>query len=283
MGGCSGKSNNEITDDKQLTETRSSYHALPLRYQFDLPSNASIWTRGLAITDKNQIVVCFRNQFKLLVFDVDGEFMQSCEMAHRPYNAAIIPDSSQLVVTLPGIQSLQYVDTVNWTPGKQVQTRGYCWGISITSNNIVVGGDDEIYVMDIDGCYQYTIPVPGNCVRYFALATREDETKIYFTSQNNNIQCISMDGKDMFSFTSPGLISPAGLAIDDLGILFVAGFGSFKIHQLKLDGNDIENTIILKKEDGVKQSKALCFNKDRSQLYITVNGGKSLLIYNTKN
>jgi hypothetical protein len=59
--------------------------------------------------------------------------MQSCEMAHRPYNAAIIPDSSQLVVTLPGIQSLQYVDTVNWTPGKQVQTRGYCWGISIRS------------------------------------------------------------------------------------------------------------------------------------------------------
>jgi sugar lactone lactonase YvrE len=76
-----------------------------------------------------------------------------------------------------------------------------------------------------------------------------------------------MDGTNMFSFTSPGLISPAGLAIDDLGILFVAGFGSFNIHQLKLDGNDIENTIILKKEDGVKQSKALCFNKDRSQLY----------------
>jgi hypothetical protein len=92
-----------------------------------------------------------------------------------------------------------------------------------------------------------------------------------------------MDGKDMFSFTSPGLISPAGLAIDDLGILFVGGFGSFNIHQLKLDGNDIENTIILKKEDGVKKSKALSFNKDRSQLYIANKGGKSILIYNTRN
>lgn len=128
------------------------------------------------------------------------------------------------------------------------------------------------------------LSVPGNCVRHFALATREDETKIYFTSQNNNIQCISMDGTDICSFTSPGLISPAGFAIDDLGNLFVAGFRSFNIHQLKLDGNDIENTIILKKkEDDVKKSKAICFNKDRSQLYITVNGGKSILIYNTKN
>ena len=103
----------------------------------------------------------------------------------------------------------------------------------------------NIQYLSVPGNY---LSVPGNCVRYFALATREDETKIYFTSQNNNIQCISMDGTDICSFTSPGLISPAGLAIDDLGNLFVAGFRSFNIHQLKLDGNDIENTIILKKK-----------------------------------
>jgi hypothetical protein len=30
-----------------------------------------------------------------------------------------------------------------------------------------------------------------------------------------------MDGTNMFSFTSPGLISPAGLAIDDLFYLFI--------------------------------------------------------------
>ena len=163
-----------------------------------------------------------------------------------------------------GNKSLQYVDTVNWTPGKQVQTRGYCWGISITSNNIVVGGDDEIYIMDINGRYESTISVPGNCVRYISLETREEETKIYFISQNNKVQCISMDGTEIFSFTSPGLISPAGLAtcIYDLGNLFVAGFGSFNIHQLKYDGTEIKNTIILKKEDGVKKSKALSFNKD---------------------
>jgi hypothetical protein len=71
-------------------------------------------------TDKNQLVLCFRNQFKLLIFYVDGEFKQSCEMANRPYNAAIIPDSSQLLVTLPGNKSLQYVDTVTWTAGKQI-------------------------------------------------------------------------------------------------------------------------------------------------------------------
>ena len=92
-----------------------------------------------------------------------------------------------------------------------------------------------------------------------------------------------MDGTEIFSFTSPGLISPAGLAIYDLGILFVAGFVSFNIHQLKLDGTEIKNTIILKKEDGVKKSKALSFNKDRSQLYIANKGGKSILIYNTRN
>ena len=174
-------------------------------------------------TDKNQLVLCFRNQFKLLIFYVDGEFKQSCEMANRPYNAAIIPDSSQLLVTLPGNKSLQYVDTVTWTAGKQIKTRGYCWGISITSNNIVVGDDDEIYIMDINGRYQSTISNPGNCVRYNSLETREEETKIYFTSQNNKVQCISMDGTEIFSFTSPGLISPADLAIYDLGILFVAG------------------------------------------------------------
>ena len=83
-----------------------------------------------------------------------------------------------------------------------------------------------------------------------------------------------MDGTEIFSFTSPGLISPADLAIYDLGILFVAGFGSFNIHQLKLDGTEIKNTIILKKEDGVKKSKALSFNKDRSQLYIANKGRK---------
>jgi outer membrane protein assembly factor BamB len=77
--------------------------------------------------------------------------------------------------------------------------------------------------MDINGRYQSTISVPGNCVRYNSLETREEETKIYFTSQNNKVQCISMDGTEIFSFTSPGLISPADLAIYDLGILFVAG------------------------------------------------------------
>jgi len=281
MGCCSGKNN--ITGIKIPIEIRPPYQALSLKYKFDVPPDAGVWTTGLAITDKNQIVVCFRNQFKLLVFDVDGEFKQSCEMANRPYNAAIIPDSSKLLVTLPGNKSLQYVDTVTWTAGKQIKTRGYCWGISITSNNIVVGGDDEIYIMDINGRYQSTIPVPGNCVRYISLETREEETKIVFTSQNNKVQCISIDGTEIFSFTSTGLISPAGLAIDDLGNLFVAGFRSCNIHQLKLGGNDIENTIILKKEDGVKKSKALCFSKDRSQLYIAINGGKSILIYNTRN
>ena len=118
MGCCNGKNN--ITGIKIPIETRPPYQALSLKYEFDVPPDAGVWTTGLAKTDKNQLVLCFRNQFKLLIFDVDGEFKQSCEMANRPYNAAIIPDSSQLLVTLQGNTSLQYVDTVTWTAGKHI-------------------------------------------------------------------------------------------------------------------------------------------------------------------
>ncbi|CAC5399935.1 unnamed protein product [Mytilus coruscus] len=280
MGCCKSKPTTGATIVKPPIDNAPLIQTLTLNYRFDTQPDAGVWTTGLVVTEKNQIVLCFRNQFKILIFDAEGEYIKSCETANRPFNVAVVPNSSQLLVTLPGNKSLQCVDTMNWKAGNELKTRGYCWGIFVKADKIFVGGDDEIYVMDLEGNNLKTIRVPGNCVRYLCVGTKEDKN-IYFTSQNNVVHCISMEGADVFTHTSPFLVAPAGIAVANHNV-YVAGFGSFALHKLEFKSGEIINSVALKKENGIKKPKALCFNRHLTRLYIANNGGKSIVIYNTR-
>ncbi|VDI31700.1 Hypothetical predicted protein [Mytilus galloprovincialis] len=233
MGCCKSKVTTAATIKKPPIDNAPLIQSLSLNYKFDTQPDAGVWTTGLAVTEKNQIVLCFRNQFKLLIFDAEGEYIKSCKTANRPFNVAVVPNSSQLLVTLPGNKSLQYVDTINWTAGNELKTRGY----------------------------------------------RREQFK---NDQGaGKLRSLFMQGAEVFTHTSPFLVSPAGIAVANRHV-YVAGFGSFALHKLELKKGDIMNSVALKKENGIKKPKALCFNRHLTRLYIANDGGKSIIIYNTR-
>ncbi|VDI01421.1 Hypothetical predicted protein [Mytilus galloprovincialis] len=151
------------------------------------------------------------------------------------------------VVTLPGENSIQFVNTKSMTKGDKVNI-GFTW-YGITA------GREMIYVGGTHGSIQ-TLDNNGTILKSFQ---QESE------------------GAPVYSKNVSGL---AGLACDRQGNIYYGGFFDSNINRMTSNWKNCEEMI--NEEDGIEYPYGMCFNNDFTKLFVINNDSNSVYVYKCK-
>ncbi|VDI25106.1 Hypothetical predicted protein [Mytilus galloprovincialis] len=246
-----------------------------LKNEFKVPySNGRI--ASIIVTNDNKLLLCYSgNDSKALsIWSETGDHFQDCKLAASAWGIAIIPGTNEAVVTLPSINSIQFVNITNMTQGKLMKVSDHCYGITVIKDMIVLGGMGKVYFLTMTGSLIKTFNVGSGNLH--TLKTGKMEMIYCCEAVNNTLHCIDINGTIIFSYKSTEFIGAEDVALDGKENLYVTTWRSNKLHRLSSDGKLLDT--LLKKEDGLNAPFAVAFNKNYTKLYIS-NGHKEVLIF----
>ncbi|CAG2224322.1 unnamed protein product [Mytilus edulis] len=203
----------------------------------------------------------------LLTWSENGDHIQNCSLAGTAWGIAIIRGTNEAVVTLPYIDSIQFVNITSMVPGKVINVSARCYGITVIKDMIVLGGAGKVSFLSMTGSLNKIFNVGMDVLLSLKANTRD---MIYCCEGNDDtLHCIDIHGTVIFSYKSPDFNGPVDMALDGQDNLYVTARRSNKLHRLSKDGKFID--ILLKKEDGLDEPFGIAFNKKFTKLF-TANG-----------
>ncbi|CAG2224321.1 unnamed protein product [Mytilus edulis] len=234
----------------------------------------------MVVTKDNRLLLCYTDERSkaLSIWQETGDHIQDCALAGTAWGIVIIPETNEAVVTLPFLNSIQFVDIASMVPGKAIKVPDKCYGVTVIKKMIILGGMRKVYFLSITGSIMKTCNVGSDLL----LSLKVNKMGMIYCceSDNETLHCIDIKGTVIFSYKSPDFKGPVDMTLDGRDNLYVTTRRSNKVHRISLDGKLID--ILLKKEDGLNEPYGIAFNKNYTKLYIA-NGryteNKQVLIY----
>ncbi|CAG2224332.1 unnamed protein product [Mytilus edulis] len=235
---------------------------------------------SMFITNENRMLLCCSgNKSKaLLEWSETGDHIQDCKLAAPVWGIAMIPGRNEAVVTLPDINSVQFVNIARMVPGKSMKVPDECHGVTVMKDMIVWGGLRKVYFVNMTGILMKTFNIGSEYL--LSLETNKMGMIYCCEAGYDTLHCIDTNGTVIFSYSSPEFEVPVDMALDCKQNLYVTTLGTNKLNRLSKDRKIID--IILNKEDGLDEPYGIAFNKNYTKLYISngrLNKDKQVLIY----
>ncbi|CAC5377881.1 unnamed protein product [Mytilus coruscus] len=261
----------------------AEYEKMPTKFKLNnhvkLPY-PNVGTASIVVTNDNRLLLCYSEDKSksLSVWSETGDHIQNCVLAGTAWGIAIIPGTNEVVVTLPSIKSIQFVNITSLVPGKAMKVPDKCYGVTVIKEMIVLGGIGKVYFLSMTGSLIKSFHIGSDYLN--SLKANKMDMIFCCETGNDTLHCIDIKGTVIFSYKSPSFNGPIGMAFDGKENLYVATWKPNILHRLLKDGKLID--ILLKKEDGLNEPYAVAFNKNYIKLYIanglgTVN--KDVLIF----
>ncbi|XP_052080154.1 E3 ubiquitin-protein ligase Midline-1-like [Mytilus californianus] len=259
------------------------YEKMPTKFklknEFKLPYiNGRI--SSIVVPNDNRLLLCYwgdKSKALSIWFDT-GDHIQECALAGAAWGIAIIQGTNEAVVTLPSIDSIQFVNITSMFPGKVMEVPDKPYGVTIVKNMIVLGGAGKVYFLTMTGSLMKTFNVGSG--KLYSLKTGEMDMIYCCEADKDRLHCIDINGTVIFSYASPDVIGPADIALDGKENIYVTICTSNELHRLSPDGKLLD--ILLNAEDGLNKPCGIAFNKNYTKLYIA-NGpyrqNKHILIF----
>jgi hypothetical protein len=220
---------------------------------------------GMVVTDDDHLLLCDRGNKLVAVYYPSGKYMKRIDTSDLPWDIAIIPRTHRAVVALTN-NMIQFINLQTFTQDDKLITIANStsiYGITSTSDNIIVGDKGRIHCLDTEGTYLRTITLStGSNTRHLSIG---HNNQIYYTTASS-INCVNWDGTEVFSYEIPTEVDHRKIAIDRNGKVYVAGYGTNTIQRLHSDGT--VDCVVLNEGDGVKEPLAICFKKSCDTLYM---------------
>ena len=194
----------------------------------------------------------------------------------NPFDVALLPQKRKhdvIAITFPKDNQIQLIEIGDISLEKQLRhfyktpDKGY--GLASTGTKLVVACKTKLDIWDITEdhrlMHEKSIPTKGDKVKYVAVA---DDSRIYYTdsSERGSLNCVNMDGVNIFQYSHKSLKLPMGVAVDQKGHVYVCGFHSNNVHQVSPEANLLE---IMTPEDP----------HFRKPIALIPNGGKMFVSY----
>ena len=232
---------------------------------------------SMVVTDDDHLLLCDYNSGKLVaVYYPSRNYMKIIDVRYRPWDIAIIPRTHRAVVTFTN-KKIQFINLQTFTQDDKLITIPNCtaiYGITATSDNIIVGDTRRIHCLDIEGIYLRTITLSTESITHHLSIGHNNQ--IYYTNRSS-INCVNWDGTEVFSYTIPNEESHKKIAIDRNGKVYVTGYGRNTIQRLHSDGT--VDCVVLNKGDEVKRPVSVCFNKNCDKFYMANNDSRVVHVY----
>ncbi|CAG2219324.1 unnamed protein product [Mytilus edulis] len=256
---------------------KQSITSLTYLYDIDMKGEELNVVTGITISDNNTLIICDAGTKKVYFCDKNDAYLSSINSPHQPWDITAIPGTTTAVMSCKSIPYIQLIDIDRQQILKQVEVKqGECYGVAATKENIYIGSKGKIYVLDLCGHFVRTIQLKNvdHYVNYISVCSNGNICYSY----NNEVQCITSDGKPVFSYSSPDLRDARDIQIDDAGNIYVIGRNSQSIHKLTCSGTLLD--ILL--NDNLSKPFAFCFSKDLAKCYIANDGGSKVSVFKTE-
>jgi hypothetical protein len=234
---------------------------------------------GMVVTDDDHLLLCdvsCVNSELVTVYYPSGKYMKRIDVSYPPWDIAIIPRTHRAVVTFTN-KKIQFINLQTFTQDDKLITipnSTAIYGITATSDNIIVGDTRRIHCLDIEGIYLRTITLSTESITHHLSIGHNNQ--IYYTNRSS-INCVNWDGTEVFSYTIPNEESHKKIAIDRNGKVYVTGYGTNTMQRLHSDGT--VDCVVLNKGDEVKRPVSVCFNKNCDKLYMANNDSRVVHVY----
>ncbi|XP_052062369.1 uncharacterized protein LOC127702278 [Mytilus californianus] len=239
-----------------------------LDYKVEIKQFGGVSVTGLCVTDDNRrILLCNHQSTKLLVYSDIGDYLQDCELSGDLWDIAVIPDEDKAVVTLPKENSVQFIDIKTMTAGSKHSVPDHCYSVTIVNQKISVCGiySRNLHILDKHGNHIITVKIPGTGYIHY-LHPGPDDSVYYTDSTYNGVSCVTLNGEEVFRYTSQHIIEPRNVITDKKGNLYVACIGSNDIQRLSSNGEFID--VILDVKNGINHPCGMTFRNDFRKLFV---------------
>ena len=229
----------------------------------------------MAVTSDNKLLLCNFHSFdkKVYIYKDYKTYEDEISFTSQPYCITVVPCTDKAVVTLPGEESIQFINTTNNTKHNKIKIGEWCGGVTAVKDKIYIGGGSKVLILNTDGSRVREITSDGynNNLLY---NERNDQLLL---RQDGRLCCINLDGHVIYRYNISGVL---GLAVDQQGHVYISGRDSHDIHRLSPDGTF--RHIVLSRHDGVDWPRGITFNNDFTKLFIINKSGKTVLVYSCR-
>jgi hypothetical protein len=227
----------------------------------------------MAVTSDNKLLLCNFLDKKVYICKDYKTYEDEISFTSGPCCITVVPCTDKAVVTLPQERSIQFINTTNNTKDNKIKLGERCRGVTAGKDNIYIGGEDKVIILNIDGTLVRKMSTDGD--NYNLLYNERNDQLLL--RQNGGLCCINLDGHVIYRYDISG---QRGLVVDQQGHVYISGRDSDDIHRLSTDGTFRD--IVLSKHDGVDRPRSITFNNDFTKLFIINDGGESVLVYSCK-
>jgi DNA-binding beta-propeller fold protein YncE len=240
--------------------------------EVNLKHGVHYYLTDMAVTSDNKLLLC--NSSQVFIYKDHKTYEDEISFTNVPCGITVVPCTDKAVVTLPGEESIQFINTTNNTKDKKIKIGIWCQGVTAVKDKIYIGGDSKVLILNTDGSRVREITTDRGVTYKLLYNERNDQLLL---RQGGRLCCINLDGHFIYRY---GISGHRGLAVDQQGHVYISGYDSNDIHRLSPDGT--LRDIVLSEHDGVDISVGITFNNDFTKLFIINRRGKNVSIYSCK-
>jgi DNA-binding beta-propeller fold protein YncE len=259
------------------TKNRAIKPAIQNKFEFDskipLECKHGVIITGIGVTRDDHLLLCNWSSTDVMVLSDDGKQLNDIGLEGKPWGIVVVPDKEEAIVTLSNKNFIQIINTSTMRAEQKIKVPVKCYGITLIDNDIVLGSEGEIYIINREGKRLNTIKVGKGMI--YSLYCGKDKTLYCCDTENDTLYGIKQDGTILFSFSSDDFKVPICVAAAANGNLYVTASLSNNVHCFTPDGK--YKGIMLKKEDGLNQPYVIAFSKKSSKVFIVNRLEKSVL------
>jgi DNA-binding beta-propeller fold protein YncE len=219
---------------------------------------------GIGITRDDNLLLCNRMSTDVMVLSDDGKHLNDIYLEGKPWGIVVVTDKEEAIVTLPDNNFIQIINTSTMRAEQKIKVPVKCYGITLIDNDIVLGNEGEIYIINREGQRLNTITV-GKDIMY-SFYCGKDKTLYCCDADNDTLHGIKQDGTILFSFSSDDFRGPICVAAAVNDNFYVTAWETSNVHCFMPDGK--HKGIMLKKEDGLHNPYVIAYSKKSSKVFI---------------
>jgi DNA-binding beta-propeller fold protein YncE len=250
------------------TKYRAIKPVIENKFEFDskIPFTCKhdVYITSIGVTRDNHLLLCNNRSSDIMVLSDDGKHLNDIGLEGKPWGIVVVPDKEEAIVTLPRKDFIQIINTSTMRAEQKIKVPVECCGIVVIDNDIVLGNEGVIYLINREGERLNTINVGKGFM--FSLYCGKDKTLYCCDTYNHTLYGIKRDGTILFSFTSDDFRKPIGVAAAANGNLYITAYLSNNVHCFTPDGK--HKGIMLKNEDGLDRPYAIAFSKKSFKVFI---------------
>ncbi|KAL3892080.1 hypothetical protein ACJMK2_004317 [Sinanodonta woodiana] len=213
-------------------------------------------TEIVHLRDARVIMVDFQN-YKIKLFGQDHKYKESMQIQERPWSACMLTDT-EIAVTVPAQKEIQIIEIKDkMLKKREITTKCQCWAIGTVHDHLVITtGRHSVIILDMHGNEIKTVWTDTSHSQRQLKTNfiKVDSTKpaLYISHETaNKLVAYSLTWDSLFTYKNPDLKTPAGIAIDREGNIYLCGYNSHCVQQISSEGKIIK-TLLSKIEENKK-------------------------------